>query len=422
MMINAASLAAGTIITSLLGLGFWALAARLYTPEEVGLANAQLAAATLIAAAAALNMGGLLLRYLPRSGTYSRWIITRAYTVVGLLSIVIASGWVLLGLGDSFLPDAFAIFVFIVAVPLLAIFQEQDPALIGLGVAPVVTIENALFAIAKIMFLIAFIYIPVSSGIFAAWILPTFLTVGAITFYIYKRLLPRHMNAAVSVPLPPRAALYPQMLKLYASSLSAQILSLAIPLVIIGQLGATENGYLTIPWLLGVAFVSLVTAVTTSFAQDVRSGHPVTLASMHRLLLILGVLAGLGGLIVIIAAPLIMRIIAPDYVDYSTGVLRYIGLAAPLQATWLLFSTFLWLENRLGWMAAGNAAVAVIAVGVTAALAGSIGIEAAGLGSAVAGGALALVSVYPMWIRYRHIRAGKGADWTGVDSAPPVFR
>ncbi len=421
MMLNAASLASATVITSALGLVFWAVAARLYTPSGVGLANAQLSAATLIATFASLNIGSMLLLYLPRAGKYTRWIMMRSYAIVTGLSLLAGVAFVLLGLGNQYLPDSLSIVVFIVAVPLLAIFMAQDAALLAMGAGPVVTLENASFAIAKLAFLPVLAVLAVSSGIFVSWILPMILVVAAITYYVFVKLIPRQMRSTQSVALPPRRQLWPQLVKLYLSFIASQLTNLVIPLIIVALLGTRENGYLTIAWMVGVAFGALIVNITQSFGQDVRKGHPITMRSLKRIAAMLGVISIGGGAVTVIAAPLILHIVAPGYAPYSTDVLRCIGIAAPLQAIWLTLAAFLWLENRIGWMAIGNAAIAVIAIGITALLAPSMGITAAGVGIIAAFGALALVSVVPLITRVRHVKAGHGGDWVDIGHRSSTF-
>lgn len=421
-MINAASLAAATIATSALGIVFWALAARLFTASEIGLANAQLSAATLLSAFGSLNLGGVLLLHLPRAGKYTRWMLGRSFVVVVGLSFAVAVIYLLLGLGQDFLVDQLSIVIFIIAVPVLAVFVEEDAALLAMGAGPAVTVKGASFAIIKIFFLPIFAFTGVASGIFAAWILPTVLVVVAFGYYLMGKLTPKAMASEVSIPMPERKILWPQIIKLYLSFIANQITNLVIPLVVINMLGAEQNGYLTMAWLIGVSFGALIVNVTQSFGQDVRKGHPITMGHLKRFAMLLAVIGFVGGGIVVVAAPLILMILAPGYAPYSTEVLRCIGLAAPLQATWLAMAVFCWLENRPGRQAAGNALVAAIAVPVTIWLIPRYGITAAGLGSIAGNGALTLISIRPLYIRYRHVKRGFGGDWALPEHKAPNFR
>lgn len=422
MMLNAASLAAATMVTSALGIVFWAIAARLFDAAGVGLANAQLSAATLLAAFGSLNLGGVLLLHLPRAGKYTLWMLRRSFVVLVVLSLAVALVYVLLGLGSAFLVDDLSIWIFIIGVPALAIFTEEDAALLAMGSGPGVTAKGTIFAITKILFLPLFAFTGVASGIFAAWILPTVLVVTGFGIYLMKKLGPRAMNDPVSIPMPPRKVLWPQIGKLYASYVANQITNLVIPLIVINRLGAAQNGYLTMAWLIGVSFGALIINVTQSFGQDVRKGHAITLHSLKRFAMLLAVIGIGGGAVVVICAPLILMILAPGYAPYSTEVLRCIGLAAPLQAVWLAMAVFLWLENRPGWQAAGNALVAAVAIPTTVILIPSMGITAAGIGLITGYGLLTIVSLPLLYVRYRHVKRGFGVDWALPEHVAPNFR
>ncbi|MDP4014863.1 MAG: hypothetical protein U0990_00215 [Candidatus Nanopelagicales bacterium] len=420
MLVNAASLASATILTSGLGVVFWALAARLYDPAGIGLANAQISSATLVATFASLNLGSMLLLYLPRAGRHTRWILVRAHVVVIALSFVAGALFVVLGLGEDYLSDPVSIAVFIVAVPSLAIFMEQAAILLAMGAGPAVTVENAVFAIAKMALLPVFAGLALASGIFASWIVPNVLVVVAVAYFTFGKLVPRQERAGESIELPPRRHLWPQMIKLYLSYVASQLTVLAIPLVIISTLGAQQNGYLTMAWLIGVAFGALIVNITQSFSQDVRKGHAITMVALKRLAVMLGVIGIGGGAITVIAAPLILHIMAPGYASASTGVLRLIGIAVPLQAIWLAMAAFLWLEDRIGWLAIGSGAIAAIAMGCTFVLAPVLGIASAGVGSLAGFGSLALVSIVPLICRVRRVKAGHGDDWVWTGDRPPT--
>jgi len=62
-------LSSGT--NAVLGFAFWVLAARLYKPEDVGLASAAISAMSLLALFSSLGMGYGLIKFLPTSGEKS---------------------------------------------------------------------------------------------------------------------------------------------------------------------------------------------------------------------------------------------------------------------------------------------------------------------------------------------------------------
>ena len=91
---NAVFLIATYGVIGLLGFFFWAIAARHYTPEEVGLATALISAVLLLHTLARLGLDIGLIRFLPREEDKPGMINT-SFTLVGLFSMVLALVFVL---------------------------------------------------------------------------------------------------------------------------------------------------------------------------------------------------------------------------------------------------------------------------------------------------------------------------------------
>jgi len=97
---NGYFLIANSAATGALGLVYWLLVARLYPTADVGRASALYAAMNLIAALTALNLNGLLIRFIPQAGRLTGRFIVRAYAVsaaasvaFSVLFVVTAGGW-----------------------------------------------------------------------------------------------------------------------------------------------------------------------------------------------------------------------------------------------------------------------------------------------------------------------------------------
>src|SRR5450755_2457620 len=66
MLTNTGALLCTTLVTSALGFVYWWLAARLFSPEAVGLASASISAMTLLSTISLVGLGSLLINELPR--------------------------------------------------------------------------------------------------------------------------------------------------------------------------------------------------------------------------------------------------------------------------------------------------------------------------------------------------------------------
>ncbi len=413
---TAANLLSGTLITSALGVLFWAGAARWYEPDRVGLANASLSAATLAATVAQLSLGLVFIRYLPRAGCYTGWIIRRVYLVVTVAALTagLLSAWWLSG--SEYVNDASEVSLFVIGVVALALFAVQDSALLGLGKSKLVPVENGLFALIKLALLPLFAGITLVSGIFAAWILTALATVIVVSTYILLVAGPHHAAAATEhIALPSRPVLWPQLIGQYAANLSSQIGILGVPILVTAVLGPTQNGYLAIAWLIAVSFSALCGNVAQSFTYHTRRGDPVTLQSFRRYAGMMLLIGGGGGLVTLIAAPLILQILAPGYQHESTSALRLIALSLPFSALWDVMWSFWWLENRMYTITGAYCVTSVVMLATTWLLAPHLGLTAAGLALLISMGLLGGGSIVGIRRRIALIRRGEHGHWLAAE-------
>ncbi|MDZ7578964.1 MAG: hypothetical protein U0904_12425 [Candidatus Nanopelagicales bacterium] len=414
---TATNLVSSTVITAGLGVVFWAVAARMFTTEEVGEANAALSAATLLALIAQLSLGSVCSRYVPRAGRYTGWIIRRIYLVVsacavlaGLLAVVIVSD---IDNDEGLVAKT----VFVVGTLTLTLFAIQDQALLGLGRSSIIPIENTLFAVAKIALLPVLASVSFVSGIFMAWIIPAAASAVIISVYVFGRVVPARERAEESIPLPPRRELWPLLFSQYAASITSQLAILGVPILVTLTLGPEQNGYLAIAWLVGASFAALLSNISQSFCYHVRSGDAITTAALRRLGAMMFVVGVLGGLVVVIAAPLILAIIAPGYQDAATPALRLIGLAVPFFTLRSFWSTFMWLENRLLSIAGAYLIIALGTLGLTYALGPTMGIAGAGLGLLVSNAVVGVAALPAIISRVKRVKAGEGSRWIRWEAA-----
>ena len=95
---NAAYLMIATSATAILGFVFWIVAARFYTPEDVGLASATIAAMGFVVSLSRLGLEMGLVRFLHQTGEDARATINTVFTI-GLLASVTTALIFVAGLG-----------------------------------------------------------------------------------------------------------------------------------------------------------------------------------------------------------------------------------------------------------------------------------------------------------------------------------
>src|SRR3954469_10876510 len=147
----------GTGASGLLGVAFWALAARSYTAHVVGLTATAVSAMALVSGVCSLGLSAVLVRYLPVAGPSGRPLIVRSYALTIVLSLLAGAVVALttdlwspsLGfLGEGLWPLAFAL-----STAAMTTFTLEDSVLTGRHAAAWIPLENTLYAVAKLVLL-----------------------------------------------------------------------------------------------------------------------------------------------------------------------------------------------------------------------------------------------------------------------------
>src|ERR1035437_4150069 len=249
---NAVALMLSSGGTAVFGLVFWAAAAHLAKAEDIGLASAEIVAVTLIANLSQLSYTTIFDRFLPVTGNQTRRFVTRAYTMCALVGFIVAVVYVYAGFGRRFIPSSLGWrALFVVAVVLWTIFVLQDSVLTGLRSTRWVPVENILCALAKLALLPAFLVFTARQGIFLAWTTPVFAAVGAVSWYIFRKRIPRHEAVHhARGDFPSTRELVSLGAGQYAIALVSTLQSGLVTLIVIDRLGAVAEAHYYLPALI----------------------------------------------------------------------------------------------------------------------------------------------------------------------------
>jgi O-antigen/teichoic acid export membrane protein len=375
--VNAASLMTATLATSLLGLAFWEEAAHLRPAAVVGRAAATVAALTLLASIGQLNLTNVFIRLVPAAGERAPRLIYRGYLAVLLVALLAGVVYAASGLGDHVLVAGWvAKALFVLAVPVLAIFALQDSVLTSLRLATWVPVENASFSVAKLLLLPALVLLSGGAGIVVSWVIPAAVAVAVITGLLFSRILPG-LHGVIGV-LPDRRRLLSFVAAEYASSLFGTAAFQIVPLLVAWKLGTAAVAYFTLPWLIWAGVTVLLWNVSSSLVVDLigQHGDPQTMLR-HAAYLWAGIVAAAVVGCVAGAHPL-LALAGDRYAAHGTVLLRLIGVTVPCYAVYGLYGSLLWIEQRI-WLLAllqGCAAAAfLLAAGL---LLRRLGVDAVG--------------------------------------------
>ena len=168
---NSIYLMLSTAIMAFFGFFFWIINARLFTPEQVGIATTLISVMTLISSFSLLGLGNGLIRYLPTSERKNKKINT-AFTFVGLTSIVITIIYLLFIkiISPSLLfvrENVFFSLLFIIFIAFTSLANLSENIFIAYRSSLYVLLKNTIFSIIKIVLPIFLISLG-AYGIFAS--------------------------------------------------------------------------------------------------------------------------------------------------------------------------------------------------------------------------------------------------------------
>jgi O-antigen/teichoic acid export membrane protein len=346
--LNGYALIASNLLSSALGVVYWALAARLYAVDVVGVSAAVTSLVLFLAGVSQLNLRVALLRLVPEAGRGTGRLVVRAYLVAGLVTalvaLVVCAGAVLLGSPWGVLPGLLTpagIVLLVAGAAGMALFNLQDGVLTGLRRAVWVPLENGAYSAAKIVLLVGLVAVAPALGIVASYLVPAVVAVAVVSWVLFRRWIPAHARASEARGISVERT---RLLGFIAADTFGAWFALAsttlVPVLVVAAVGPEQGAYFAMAWAVVVALnlvpMNLAASLTV---ETVHAGaHPArelrrVAAHMARLL-VPTVLA------VLLLAPIILRVFGPDYAQAGTDLLRVASLGlAPFAVNALALAT-----------------------------------------------------------------------------------
>jgi O-antigen/teichoic acid export membrane protein len=390
---------------AVLGIAFWAVAARQFTAPAVGRGVAEIAAMTFLANVAMLNLGTVFPRFLYPSGASAGRVLRAGYGAsIGVAVIASAVFLVVAGHRDYIGPGTIDSLYFLGAVVLWVIFSIEDAALIGLRATSVVPIENTAFSILKVALLPVFAVVAPKTGVFAAWMLPVLACIVPVNLYIFRRVLPEHVRRSEGhVVLPTRRVLGSVVLGEYVGGLAFTSMNALPALIVAVRLGSAQAAYFQTPWLAGTSFDMLLFSFATSLLVESSARPEAASATVRRAVRFAVTLLAPCLVILVVGAPWLLRILGSAYATHGTRLLQLVALGLPFMGVNVLYVTFARLSRRVRRVVTLQVSLATIVLTLTVVLLAPLGITGAGV-AFVSGQALCAAAVLPSVIRqYRMV-------------------
>ena len=312
------------LITLATGFMFWLVAARLYPPDEVGLASGLV---SLLFLAALMSQGGL---GFGASNLIHRWeggaseVINASVTsaiifaiVSGVSTVLIAPLWIA---DFADLREPWLAGVFIAAIGALSANLILDQCFVSLRRAHYVALKDLSVGVSRVAFTL--ILIPLGgTGIVLAVALSALLGL-ALSFVLARKALPGF------IPIPrARVGLLRVLLPYSATSYLAELFlaapRLVLPLLVLRQLGPTMAGYFVAPWMALFVLYGATGAVSNAyFAEGIRRDGN-TRHLFRQGLLGAGFVSVIGVIALVLVGDKFLLLYGKAYSFEASNLLRY---------------------------------------------------------------------------------------------------
>jgi len=267
---NAFYLMLNTAVMAVFGFFFWVVVARFYTEADVGLGSATISAMSLVSIISLVGLNISLVRFLPHSDKPQE-LINSCYTLGGLVSLVVA-GIFLAGLGFWSPALAFvtknAVFAsaFIVFTILLTLSGLVNYTFIARRRANFMLYRGIIFSVLRLPLPILFVLFFHTFGIVASWGVGVTVAV-AVSVLLF---LPKVQDSYK--PLTLKLKLLKDMWRYssgnYLADLFSTCLPFILPLMVVNVLGAEQNAYFYIGWMMAGLLFAIPAAVSQSLFAE----------------------------------------------------------------------------------------------------------------------------------------------------------
>lgn len=329
---NGLALSLSAILSSAIGFVFWLLAAHRYPPAVVGADAVAISALQLVGGVAQLNLTSGMIRFLPIAGAHRQRFIVGAYALSSGIALVLGIGFVVvapvLAAGLRIALDGPGVAaIWVLATAAWSIFALEDGALTGLRHARWVPIENAGHGLLKAVLVVPLALVAPQAGIFLAWGVATLATILVTNVFLFGRAVPAEQQRAPEGRLN-LGEVWRYLSFDYLASLSWLGCTNLLPLFIIRRAGAPASAFFSLAWV--VTYVLYLVSISLGSSLIVESAaEPSGLRQTCRRVVgqLLRLLAPAVA-IVVIGAPLILRLFGSAYANAGVTTLRVLAVSA----------------------------------------------------------------------------------------------
>jgi O-antigen/teichoic acid export membrane protein len=329
LLANAGSMVGTSLVTSVLGLAFWVLAAHHFDQRSVGVASAATSAMILLGFTGTLGLGTLLMGDLPQRAAGHRSLVNAALVVAaaagGALGLAFAAIAPAVSSSLEPLRETWpAMLCFAAGAGLTSLAFVLDQALIGLLRGGLQLVRNGVFALVKLLALIAVTVLVANAG--AAWIYSAWTMGIALSLVVLTRFYRRRGEDAMRPDFRLLHGMRGSAASHAAVNLALETADLAMPILVVMLLSAKANASFYMAWMIA-GFLVMVPLALSMVLYAIGSGSSSRLTERFRFSVGASLAFGLVANLVLLpgAAPA-LRLFGASYADQATSILHIMAL------------------------------------------------------------------------------------------------
>jgi len=344
---NSLFLMLNSIVLTGFGFIFWTINAKLFTPNDVGLATAVISAMGLIVTLSGIGLGISLVRYLPKAKEPSK-NINSSFLMSTIIAVCISSVF-LMGLG-IFSPkllfikqNIFYALFFIFAVIISVVASLATSVFVAFRDAKYVLWQSSIFSVIKIIlpfFLVSF----AAFGIFGSWVLA--LSV-ALVQSIYILVFTKGYKPEAAIHENVMKEIIPLSFANYIATLLASLPNYLFPLIITQFLEPRFAAYYYVVVMMASLLYVIPQSVSSSLFAEGSKKEEFYEESEKKAYLFTFLILVPAIIVIISVGKYLLMFFGQDYSDYGSNLLVLLALSSILIAFKSIYISKLNIEKRL---------------------------------------------------------------------------
>jgi O-antigen/teichoic acid export membrane protein len=225
-----------------------------------------------------------------------------------------------------------------------------------------------------------------------SWSVSVLLIIIPINILIFRRLIPQHVAVQTTqeTALPLRQ-ISKYVAGNYAAALFANMASTLLPLIITQVKGAEANAHFFLAWTIASALQIMITNMATSLTVEASRDKENENSYRRRALIGIFRLIVPAAVLLILAAPIILRFVGQSYVEEGVPLMQLLALAAIPNVYNAVYLSMARTNNRIRSIVGVYGANALLVLGLSHFFLPVYGIAGVGLAWVISQTTIALI-------------------------------